>query len=385
MDPEKKRIAKLSKHVNIENAFIGLAILLGIIVLVNVVITANLNKEIKSGSLAAQEKLKPAKIELVTVQNSKCKGCFDISAVIDYVKSANVEVAKEISFEFDSSEGKNLINKYGLDKIPSLVVTGEIDKFSIQGFEKDKGALIFDQPIPPFTSPASGKIEGMVSLSYIKDSKCVSCADLTFLISQIKAAGIKIVDEKIIEAGGSQGNSLVKKYNIGFAPTIILSKDAEAYAIMEQAWPQIGTKENDGSYVMRVPIPPFLNMTSKVLRGIVDMIYVTDNSCRDCYNVSQHREILANEQGFAVRLGMEEYVDIGDAKGEELISKYNITQVPTVIVSDEISVYPSSQALKQFFSVEKDGSYVFRLLSAVGTYKDLGKNEIVKAQQTEGQ
>ncbi|MBI2541822.1 hypothetical protein HYV80_03885 [Candidatus Woesearchaeota archaeon] len=385
MDPEKKRVGKISNHANLENAFIGLSILLGIIVLANVVITANLNKEMKAGSAAAQEKLKPAKIELIIVKNSKCRDCFDISAVMDYVKSANVEAAKESSFEFDSSEGKKLISKYGIGKVPSLIVTGEIDKINLEMLEQSQDALVFRQAIPPFTDAASGKIEGLVSLSYIKDSKCADCADLALLISQIKAAGIKIVDEKTFEAGSSQGNDLLKRYNLGFVPTIILSKDAESYSIMEQAWFQIGTKENDGSYVMRVPSPPFMNLTSKVLRGIVDITYITDNSCPDCYNVSQHREILANEQGFAVRLGREEYIDISDAKGKELIFKYNITHVPTIVVSDELGVYPSSQALKQFFSAEKDGSYVFRLLSAVGTYKDLEKNEIVKAQQAEVQ
>ena len=136
---------------------------------------------------------------------------------------------------------------------------------------------------------------------------------------------------------------------------------------------------------MRLANPPFINLTTGKLRGVVNIVYLTDKSCAECYNASQHREIIANPQSFAVKLEKEETYDISDAKGKELIAKYNITQVPTVILSDEISAYPASLALKQFYSVEKDSFYVFRLLSIVGTYRDLATSQIVKAQQIEQQ
>ena len=173
----------------------------------------------------------------------------------------------------------------------------------------------------------------------------------------------------------------IKKYSIDFVPTIILSKDAAAYGIIQQAWAQIGSKETDGSYVLRVPSPPFINLTTGKLRGIVNIIYLTDISCTECYDVSQHKKILVNSQSFAVKLEKEETYDISDAEGKELIRKYNITQVPTVILSDEINAYPSIQVLKQFYSIEKDESYVFRTVSVVGTYKDLINKKIVEFQQ----
>ena len=74
-------------------------------------------------------------------------------------------------------------------------------------------------------------------------------------------------------------------------------------------------------------------------------------------------------------------VDLSSDKGKELVQKYSIEKVPTVILSDEVRVYPSSTGLGQFFSLEKDGSYVFRQLDVVGAYKDLATNSIVKPQQ----
>ena len=160
----------------------------------------------------------------------------------------------------------------------------------------------------------------------------------------------------------------------------MLSEDASFYNVIQQAWPQVGSREKD-AFVLRLVSPPFINLTTGKLRGIVNIIYLTDKSCSDCYDVHKHKEILTSEQSFAVKLDKEETFDVSDAKGKELIVKCNITLAPTIILSDEISVYPSIYALKRFFSVEKDGSYIFRLLSAVGTYKDLTKNEVLKAPQ----
>ncbi len=381
MDPEKRGLKHISKKLNVENIFIGITILLGIIVIINIILTYNLNKDIKKSSEAVQEKLKPAKIELIVIKNSKCNDCFDISTIVSHVKNANVNITKEIMFEFDSKEGKDLISKFKIEKIPTVVVTGEIDKFTIQGLEKKENVLLLTRIDPPYTNAKTGGIEGRVILYHLKDSECTKCNDLTPLINQIKSAGVKIYEEKTVEPASNEGKELIKKYNIGFVPTIILSKDAASYAIVQQAWPQIGSKESDGYYVLRLVNPPFINLTTNVLRGLVNIVYLTDKSCTECYDVNQHKEILTNSQSFAITLDKEEIYDISNAKGKELITKYNITQVPTVILSDEINVYPSNLVLKQFFSVEKDNSYVFRKVSVVGTYKDLTTNQVVQVQQ----
>lgn len=377
MDPEKR-----GKRIGLEDIFIWLVVLLGVILLINIVVTFSLNNEIKRSAEAAKEKLNPAKIELTVIENPGCNDCFDVSTVVSYLKSAGIDVTKESAFDFDSKEGRAIISRYNIEKVPAVVATGEIDKLDIQALEKKDDALVFSSPEPPYTDAATGKIEGRVALYYLKDLSCEKCNDLTLLAGQIKGAGIKISAEENIDPGGDEGKDLIEKYDIGFVPTIILSRDAGVYSIMQEAWPQIGSKESDGSYVLRVVNPPFINLTTGRLRGIVDMTYITDKSCAECYNVSMHKEVIANPQSFGVSLDREETFDAGDAKGKELIAKYNITQVPAVILSDEIGVYPSTQALKQFFSVEKDGSYVFRKPQVLGAYRDLASNQIVKAPES---
>ncbi len=386
MDPEKKgAYAKsISKKLDFGNIFIGLAVLLGIIVVINIILTSNLNKDLKKSAEELQEKLKPAKIELILIKNSKCSDCFDISQVASNIKNSKVNVTKEKIVEFDSKEGGDIIKKYAIRKVPALVATGEVEKVSIQGLEKKNDALLFTQPNPPYTDALTGKIEGMVISYLLKDVKCEKCNDLSTLMLQIKGAGVKIYEEKSIEANSNEGKELISKYNIGVVPSLILSKDAGEYGVIQTAWSQVGSRVSDGSYVLTTVYPPFINLTTNELRGLVNIIYLTDKSCTECYDVHKHREIITSPQSFAIKLEKEETIDISDAKGKEFIAKYNITLVPATILSSEIDVYPTNRILRQFFSVEEDGSYVFRRLESLGNYKDLTTNQVVQPQQTQG-
>jgi len=380
MDEKKfHKTASSKKRFNLYNAFIGLIILLAVILLINIFLTINLSNDLKKSAEAAKESARPAKVELAVIKNSKCSDCFDISAVLNYIKAAKLNVTKENAYEFDSTNGKQLAGKYGIEKAPSVIITGEIGKLQMQGSVKNKDALIF-APEPPYTSISTGKTEGMVVLYYL-DPQCGKCRDISLLIEQIKGAGIRISAQKNVTPESDEGKNLIKKYNIDFAPTIIMSRDASAYSIMQKAWPPIGSKEPDGYYVFRLAAPPFINLTTGKIRGLVGITYLTDKSCTECYDAKLHKEILTNPQTFGMKLDKEDEFDIADAKGKEMIAKYNITKVPATILSDEVKAYPSSRALSQFFSLEKNGYYVFRKLEVLGTYKDLSTNQVVKAPQ----
>ena len=332
-------------------------VVLGVILIINIFLAFGINQNLKKNIDAAKEAARPAKIELTLIKNSKCADCFDASQYADYIKSSKVEVLSEKTLEFNSSEAKSLISKYNIQKIPSILVTGELDKLNLDGFGKVQDALVLSQISPPYTDALNGKVLGRVRLKIVKDDSCAKCNDLGVLIAQISSAGIRVIEQKNISSASNEGKSLISKYRLDFVPTLILSQDAGEYPLIQQAWPSIGTKEKD-AYVLRAAYPPFLNLTTGQLRGLIDVIYLTDNSCAGCYNVSFHKSVLTSPQSFAMTFGNEKTIDISAAEGKELISKYNISQVPTIILSSEAGVYPSSTGLAQFFSIEKDGSYV---------------------------
>lgn len=368
-----------SSKLNLYAVFVGLAIVLVLIIAFNIALSFGIYKDLREKVDASKETAKPAKIDLAVIKDSKCADCSDISPYISLVKSGKVNVTGEKTLELDSGEARQLIGRYGIQKVPAIIITGETDKAALEGFEKKEDALVFLDINPPYTNTADGRVEGRVTMFYLFDPSCKKCGDLAPLISQIKFSGIRVVEQKNISIEDSEGLSLAQKYHIQFAPSIILSKDAGVYQIMQQAWQQIGSKEDD-AYVLRAVYPPFINLTTKEIKGLVSITYLTDKSCGDCHNASSHKAILASPQSFAMTLDKEETVDVSDAKGKELIARYNITQVPTVILSRDADVYPSSQGLKQFFSTENDGSYVFRKPEVLGNYKDLATNEVVRPQ-----
>ena len=54
-----------------------------------------------------------------------------------------------------------------------------------------------------------------------------------------------------LDIANDEGKDLISKYNIGFVPTLILSKDAGNYPALVQVWGQVGSVEGDGTFVFR--------------------------------------------------------------------------------------------------------------------------------------
>jgi len=344
-----------------------LVIILGGIILINLILISIINVEYSNKLSEAKELARPAEIELITI-TPVCTDCFDINNVIDTLKSKNVKITKETTLSKD--EVKDLIDKYKITKLPSLIVKGEIDKFDL-GLTKKDDALIFDEPQPPYLDLTSNKVEGRVSLTLITEPTCAECTDLGVIVDQLKQL-MTISSENTLTT--NQASDLIQKYSIIKVPTIILSKDASVYPNMAKDWTQIGTVESDGMFIARDINSPYLDLTTNEIKGIVDVIYITDKSCSECYNSTVHKQILDN---FGVYVNKEETRDVQDSTS--LISKYNIDKVPTIILSKEASAYPRLTAVwKDVGTVEEDGTYIFRKTEVMGISKDLKTNSLIK-------
>ncbi len=103
--------------MNSKNIFIGLAIVLAVILIFNIAVTINIDKNLKKSTEEQKEKLRPGKIELTAVKNSKCADCFDISPILSNIKNSKANISKEIILEFDSKEGKEILSKYKIQKL----------------------------------------------------------------------------------------------------------------------------------------------------------------------------------------------------------------------------------------------------------------------------
>lgn len=388
MENHKKQHEDKKKTEALSNSFyIKLYVLLGIALIVFTIY--NIAQGASFGSIygeelaKAKEAARPAVIELITIEDTKCSDCFDINPVIDSLKRANVNITKEETLDLKSTGAKELIDKYSIEKVPVLIVTGELDKVNIRDLDKKDDALLFTQVTPPYTNTKTNEILGWVSATVLEDPSCDECTDFSQIINALKQSGIVIVSEKVIEEDLEEGKILINKYKLKVLPTLILSQDLEVYnSEIINGWDFIGSIESDGSYVTRTISPPYVNLSTNEIEGLVSMTVLIDDSCEDCYDPDDFHKPILQRMGVVFR--EEKRIDISDPGGKALIRKYEIEKVPTIILEGDMEKYPILvRTWADVGSIESDGTYVFRKVEvAKQTYKDLNTEQIIEPTAT---
>lgn len=123
----------------------------------------------------AKEMARPANIALTKIAVSNCSDCFNIDGAISSFKKQNVSVGEEKILLFSSPEAQTLISKLGIKRLPTYIVTGEVNKKSLEGFVKSNGEIkndtfVFTNVTPLFIDPQSKKKVGQVGVIYLLDS-----------------------------------------------------------------------------------------------------------------------------------------------------------------------------------------------------------------------
>lgn len=336
----------------------------------------------------AKEAVRPARIELMVITTNACGDCYDIDAVVDVIKSTGVNITKQEEIDFSAEESQSFIDKYDIKKLPTVILTGELDKsrkltskFNSIG-EQKQDAYIFTALEPPFVESSTGETRGKVSLIHLRKKDCTDCFDLTPFIEQLSESGLKFEEIRETDVGSEIGRDLIKKYDIEKAPTIIMDKEAEVYSNILASWSQFGSIEEDGTFIMRTTSPPYYSIKDELIKGLVSMTIIKDKFCTDCYDPDVFHKPIILRMG--VVLQEEEKFDIADDKGKELIDKYKIEKIPTIILKGDVEEYPALvKAWTDVGTVEDDGAYVFRKVEvARQTYKDLTTNKIIDPQIT---
>ncbi len=334
---------------------------------------------------AAKEAARPANVKIVKITDPSCKDCFNVDAAIAGFKKLNIKVKEEKTLVFDSPEASASIKLLAIKKIPTYIVTGEITKKNIADFTKINGEIkdntfVFTNITPLYRDTATDQKVGNVTATILTDSSCSQCLDPALTVESLKKAGVTIADQKEIVWNSAEGQQIITAYKITKVPTLLLSPDIDYYTNVKAAWPKIGTIEQDKTYVARNLNLPYRDIASNQIVGLVDVIYLTDSSCTDCYKVVDlQKPILTN--GYGVALRSERSIDISSPEGQGLISKYGITKVPTIILSPDADGYTNLKNVwPQVGKVGSDGWYVFTDFSKLGevVYKDVTTNQVIK-------
>ncbi|MBI2667860.1 hypothetical protein HYX17_03785 [Candidatus Woesearchaeota archaeon] len=330
-----------------------------------------------------KEELRPAELKLIKITSENCNLCFDIEEAIEGLKNQNVNITSEEAISSDSQQGKELINKYNIKKLPTIIVSGEIDKSEqLTNYFEERGEIredkfIFTALAPPYLDPLANQIRGLVNIKHIIDSSCENCVDLTPISSTLKQQGMFIQNEQFIEYNSNEGQELIKKFSVKEIPAILISDEVDYYPDVKDALIQSGATKKEGFYAVHSILPPYRDLSQNKVVGLVDVVYLTKEDCPVCYDVSVNRNIL-------LRLGMvlneENTHDINSPEGKQLVQKYNVKKVPIIILSPDAKYYPSlGQAWKSVGTIESDGWFVMRNPEVIGTYWDTEKSRVVEA------
>ena len=348
-----------------------------VIVFINLLQGMGLKSELIEKVNEAKEQLRPAVIELKVI-NSDCDDCFDISSNVNSIKGGNVNITKEETLE--ATEAQELISKYNIKKLPTIIVTGELDKLSLSNFEESNEALIFSHQTPPYVDLELNRVVGRISATIITGESCEQCSDWSQFLAAMKQQGMNINAEKVIDSQSSEARNLIVKHKITKLPTLVFSSEIRAYNNeLTQVLPRLGSFAADGTFaITEVPLP-YYDLSTNSVRGLVEFIALTTEKCSNCYDVERiNRGILAN---FNLINYATKKVDIDSAEGKELISKYNIKRAPTFLLLGDLDSYPSLKRVwNSVGTVESDKTYVFRDPDsrARPIYYDLTENKVVE-------
>lgn len=203
---------------------------------------------------------------------------------------------------------------------------------------------------------------------------CKDCSSPESFLSEIKTQGIVIGKNRTVGAGSREGKKLLAQYTITKLPTVLLRHVSEEVL---SSLREFGDVAKDGTFVLRDVVPPYRDVATNTTKGRFGIILLTDTTCKECYDAALHKTPLAH-------LGMipadEKTVDVADTEGKQLIEKYHIETVPTLIMQGDLVEYKSlNQVWSQVGTIEADGSYVFRKgQESMGTYRILKTGEIKK-------
>ncbi len=205
-----------------------------------------------------------ARLKLVIVTKKDCADCFDVNLFLDTLKQLGaVEIASEKTVYIDDNAGKKLVERYKIEKVPTVLITGDLDKvnqqyqqlsgdtrelWSFLGEVVDK-TFVWRQVVPPYVEVATGNLKGKVSITYLSDASCANCYDVALHGNALKNLGINVTAAKTVDVGSDEGKNLINQYDIELVPTVIIQGEVDQYQSIAQLWTTYGKVTDDGSYV----------------------------------------------------------------------------------------------------------------------------------------
>ena len=242
--------------LNLQGALVGFFVLL-LVMLATLLVSGTTFGFVQRQAVAAAQASRPAELSLTLIQDSNCQDCSDLTPLIAAIQQQNPKIISQKNLAAGDPEAQQLISQYQIQQLPTLLVSGELDKnpelaklWPSLG-EIVAGVFVLKPSWPPYFDLASGQIRGQMEITLLMDRNCPGCYDVTKHLAILASFGLPTKQQKILDLALPEAQQLIKDYKIELVPTLILTGDLAVYQAFQKVWSQVGTTESDGHYIFR--------------------------------------------------------------------------------------------------------------------------------------
>jgi hypothetical protein len=319
-------------------------------------------------------------ITVLFISVPECMACADYADAIASIQGLPSTQVNFREADYASPEAQAIIAARGIQTLPALYVTGDASRLATVssgfGVQVQDGAAVIESN-PPYYSVPAGRVVGIVDVLLINDSTCAECYPVGQIPNLLMQQGVAVGGIALYDINSTEGAAAAGEYALTTAPAVLLGADIEYYPETFESIRDYTTRNSDGSYRLDFILPyrDISNGTDGPVRGVVDVIYLNDSTCAECYTVSDHDQAFIS---LGLVVGNRSFEDISSPEGSALLLRYNISVAPTVLLSPDAELYDSIQNVwPTVGTVEGDGWLVFRDASVVGTYRNLTSGQVV--------
>ncbi len=198
-----------------------------------------------------------------------CTTCVSGQKMISDLELAGMYFSSKSSLTYESAEGQELIARNEIKVLPAVVLSEDAGYYSktlsdILSQKNSEGKYVIEATQPIYYDIALKRRRGEVSITFLNDSSCSNCSDVTYNLAILAGYGLVPQNQTVLDISSDGGKALVAKYNITKVPTFVLEGDGTLYVSLISVWPSVGTFETDGKMVFRSPdiMGPYVDLAT---------------------------------------------------------------------------------------------------------------------------
>lgn len=212
----------------------------------------------------------------------------------------------------------------------------------------------------------------------ITDAACPDCYNSAKVLANLEKLNIEITKKDFLDKTDPAAAELIQKHQIKKLPAFVLTGEIDKGNDLKAALAQIGVTKN-GIFVYEPAGGPYALAATGEIKGRTNLLLITDATCAQCYDVTQH-ELILGQFGITATTKV---VDYKSGEGKNAVAKYGIKLIPTFVLTGDVKEFPRLESIwNEVGTVAWDGALIFRKgVPFMGTYRDLSANKIIDPKQ----